>query len=97
MSSSYSRYSNVIQATYIFLSRSSLYELEIIQARGIATNHLKNKEYSKKSLYKDKSLIGTEALKILISKQYKETNEAVKKAKHMIQIFENKRKGELKA
>ena len=33
---------------------------------------------------------------MLISKRYKEANKAVKKAKRAIQIFENKRKRELK-
>ena len=63
----------------------------------MATNHLKKKEYSRKSLCKGKSLTGTEALNMLVSKRCKEADEVLKRAKRAIQVYENKRKGELKA
>ena len=51
--------------------------MEIIKARATATSYLKNREYSKKSLSKGKSLTGTEALEMLISKRRKEADEGL--------------------
>jgi hypothetical protein len=91
------RYTGIIKATYVYLGRGSIHELEILQARATATNHLKNKEHSRKSLSKGKSLTGIEALEMLISKRRKEADEAVRKATRAISTCENKRKAELKA
>jgi hypothetical protein len=44
-------------------------------------NHLKNKEHSRISLCKGKSLTGIEALEMLISKRRREADDALKKAK----------------
>ena len=96
-SPSRTRYLNIIQATYSYLACGSLHKIEIIQARATATNHLKNKEYLRKSLSKGKFLTGIEALERLISKRRKEANETLKRVKQAIQVIKNKRKGELKA
>ena len=96
-SPSRAKYSSTMRATYAYLGRGSLHELEVIQARAAAISHLKNKEHSKKSLCQGKSLTATEALEKLVSKRRQEADDALKKAKRAIQLFENKRKTELKA
>jgi hypothetical protein len=93
---SHQRFSIIIQSTQIHLSRAAIHELEIIQARARVTGQLKNKEHSRKSLYKGKSLTAIEALDTLLKKRREEADKEFKKAITAARIDINKKKNVLR-
>jgi hypothetical protein len=90
------RFSIIIQSTQIHLSHATIHELEIIQARARATGQLKNKEHSRKSLHKGKSLTAIKALNTLLKKRQEEANKEFKKATTAARIDINKKKNTLR-
>jgi (p)ppGpp synthase/HD superfamily hydrolase len=74
----------------------AIHELEIIQALARATGQLKNKEHSRKSLYKGKSLTAIEALDTLLKKRREEANKEFKKVTTAVRIDINQKKNALR-
>jgi hypothetical protein len=90
------RFSIIIQSTQIHLSRAAIHKLKIIQAQARATGQLKNKEHSRKSLHKGKSLTAIKALNTLLKKRRKEADKEFKKATTAARIDINKKKNALR-
>ena len=94
-SPSRTRYKTTIESTNTFLTRGSLHEIEIAQARaGQITTH-KRRLNARKSLGKGGSMLACNILQKIKDKRRQEADNILRKAKRVIILTENKAKNEL--
>jgi hypothetical protein len=89
------RYKIAMDSTNAYLSRGSLHELEVTQARAGAIATHKRRLNTRKSLGKGGSLLAADALETIKTKRRNEANDKIKKAKRAVEFAENQAKRQL--